>query len=223
MIAYDDLKRILEDLEKRLPLPSGAYPKGVRSTSTAVQAFGLCDKTKGQTLPVIVVIGANYTQGAVNCPRDAPPNLVEDGLTTTRANLLQALTAYSAGRRVWNDFHAASSATIHPPNDFHLVLSNFCLWITDQSWQNLSPNVRANLLEQNPPFSRRSTAPGSWHHLQSLASALHDLKAIWVAQGMHCEVFSLFRQLVRTMPHLDWLLVPNLSHPYTKYGTSYPR
>jgi hypothetical protein len=65
----------------------------------------------------------------------------------------------------------------------------------------------------------------NWLHLTELAKKLHKKlqkeDVIWVGHGMHCEVFALFRQFMRSMPGAPWILMPNLSY-YYDYQKKWP-
>lgn len=225
-ISYTRLKKIVDGIEQAVPpvSPIGFLAAvSVRRYLSQIQVCGL-DKPDNshseEPLPVVIAIGANYTQGLNEAPRDYnPPYGTEEDLNKWR-NLTDAgLKHYGTApnQRTWYDASVASSNKIAIPKAYHFVMTNFCLWITENSWQDVRPSRRADLLANNPQaVSGKSTAPGSWWHLQELANALEEnqVTTLWVGHGSDCEVFALFRQFVTTLSTPDWLLLPNVSRPY---------
>lgn len=220
MIGYTRLLAKLTALEGQVPgSPASRFRSAgyVRTTKPPVQAYGLdrLTKTVEGGLPVIVAIGGNYTQRNEPVPRDAGPSLVEDDLQKWRNNLKTARLDYVARKSYWSNKCAVSPRLPVFPENFHFVMTNFCLWITkDECWQDLRPEIRADLLDNNPPFGGKSTTPSTWAHLAALAETLKKADVTWIAHGIHCEIFALFRQFMRSINDDRWILLPNLSRPY---------
>jgi len=103
---YTRLLQLLVDLEARVGVVPAA-PFGamgfVRTNGTPVQAFALDRSTRDATLPVIVALGANYTQGEQVCPRDnGDHSCVEDELGRCRRFSVEALRAYEGAPDAWH-------------------------------------------------------------------------------------------------------------------------
>jgi hypothetical protein len=193
----------------------------IRKTLSLVQVCGLDNSVTEEPqvrLPLVVAIGANYTQGSNEVPRDMHPSFgTEEDLTKWRNLAHVGLGHYAANQRCWYDASVASSDSISIPSSYRFLMTNFCLWITEDSWPNIRPSRRADLLAHNPPTGTgNSTGMGSWWHLRELAKMLnsHGVQTIWVGHGTDCEVFALFRQFMLELDQPDWLLLPNVSRPY---------
>jgi len=102
-------------------------------------------------------------------------------------------------------------------------MTNFSVWITKVSWQNIDEHKRADLLQNNPLGT-----PGSglvrWAHLDDLIGELrsNDESVLWIGHSIHAEIFALFRQYVALMGLQPWLLLPNLGFKYLHYGKHFP-
>lgn len=226
-MLYNNLLNLLQGLERMIPCSTPTHFSSISEVITPpnVQVYGLDTFTHKLNLPTIVIaIGSNYTQGSTSFPRKTAPSLypVEDDLNKCRTNFLNGYNAYKNALKLWVDNCAASSAGITMKDTFHFVMTNFCLWITKKSWQNIPENKRTDLLRNNPPSTQTksgSPPPGDWQHLLDLANALKEENVIWVGHGIHCEVFALFRQFMGQQKKQQWLLMPNLAFHY-KYGSS---
>lgn len=240
-MTHNQLHKLLLDLENQVATPSAsAFPPGglVRTKMAPVQVFALHQPGAWKSLsnqnktpedhspPIVVAVGGNYTQAKESVPRDwqDPPPEVLDDLSNCKQHFAEGLNEYLkiANPRKWFDLCAASSASIALGTDYHFVMTNFCLWITNDSWQNMTPQARARLLVSNPPFGAIHAPAGIWPHLDALANALKGQKALWVAHGKDCEVFALFRQWIARYPNQDWLLLPNLAFHYRWDVWPYP-
>jgi hypothetical protein len=221
-VDYSKLKFTLETLEGRITsfqAPSFNSASEVRGIGAQVQLYGLDFKTKGKNLPdIVIAVGANYTQGKTTTPRDQnPPIAVEDNLSACRTNLDAALQDYTKYSTTWFNKCAASSPSLKiPANDkYHFVMTNFCMWITNFSWLNIHPQVRTDLLTNNPHFQSHRFMKAFYPHLMELIEVTNRHNVLWVGHGLGAEVFSLFRSFfLLNNISAHWVLVPNLSRPY---------
>ena len=227
MIRYSALHQILLDLETQVATsPPGGIPRppAVRSILSPAQGFALDRETAPYDgeLPVVVAVGANYTQGNVKCPRDnaAAAILVEDDLRQCRQRVIDALDVLT---NQWIPLGKASSTAIGFPTNFHLVMTNFCLWNTEMKWQSIPATMRCKLLGSNPTFHSKPTTSPNWPHLYEQKSKLYSTRVLWIAHGIHSEVFDLFQAARPILGIRDWMMTPNLSYRYFHYEKCYPR
>lgn len=222
MMDYTNVLLALDRLEKQIVTAPGATPGGVRRNHSPIQGFALDIATCGRQLPVIVALGVNYTQGEQLCPRDrGKGNLVADDLKACRGRLTDAIESYKQSSKTWHRYGKASAPCISIPENFHFVMANFCLWITHNRWLKTASEERAQLLANNPPFGGARCDAPAWPHLVRLSAAIAP--AIWVAHGMHSEVFALFDAVAPHLSAKHWLKTPNLGYRYFHYGTHFPR
>lgn len=225
MIPYADLRQILCSLEEKVGTSTPhavPIPLHVRTSLSPVQGYALSNDTAGKVLPVVVAIGANYTQSEEKTPRDIwrSPTAVEDDLKKCRARVDEALRELN---QRWVELAKASHEAFALGEGYHLVMTNFCLWNTDVRWQNIDPKCRATLLANNPSFNGGATSAPGWAHLARLSSALSSNPPLWIAHGIHSEVFNLFQPLAASLGMKRWMMTPNLSYRYFHYGKCYPR
>lgn len=219
VLQYEKLRDLLKGLERQIPACEASEfwaAAQVRTNRSPVQGYALDESAGGGCKPVVVAVGGNYTQDKVDTPRDQfhTADVVEADLKTNRRLLGKSFDSYNSNKALWERKCAAKTRNVITPHEFHFVMTNFCIWITRRSWQKTSPHARADLLENNPPLGKKSTVPGRSAHLTELAAALDGVSVLWVAHGMHCEVFALFRQFLRSLPNAQWILVPNLAYHY---------
>ncbi len=231
-MRYDSLLSCLTRLESLIGVaPStSALSAYIRCAPHApIQGYALDQFTRDQSLPVIVALGVNYTQGQTRCPRcPSPPGAVavEDDLSACRRHLNKALQAHAkvpGWRSCGKSNVTAQALGLSKEWGYHLVMSNFCLWNTTKRWLEIPKANRSYLLASNPPFGGRPTTAPSWPHLQELAQALAPAPLVWVVHGLHSGVFDLFEHMGATFPPAKWIMTPNLGFPYYRYGTCYPR
>ena len=232
-MIYSNLHGILLGLEKQVPatppIPGPGWAGFVVNQpgrKTPVQAFGLDQATRERDLPVVVALGINYTQYPQSCPRNpAGAPAVEDNLSSCRQYLTEARDAYRQCPARWYETENASSPNLTLPDDFHLVMTNFCLWITTLRWMKIPVADRQGLLANNHPFAGAPTTAPNWPHLLALSQSLAPYRqpVLWVVHGLHSGVFNLFdtSQLRPTVP--AWLKTPNLGFRYFHYCRSFPR
>lgn len=227
MIGYSDLHARLIALERGI---SSALPAAftgsayVRTNLSPVQGFALDSSNKDRgKLPIVVALGSNYTQGKEKCPRDSANRLpaVEDNLSLCRARVHEAFNALNTS---WFSCGKASSGLSSVGwEDWHLVMTNFCLWNTTVRWQQIPGADRKGLLQNSPVYSSARTCSAPWPHLSAVAGALSGLPVLWIAHGIHSEVFELFDQFRNQLANPAWIKTPNLSFRYFFYGQRYPR
>ena len=225
-ITHSALHGILAKLEPMAVAPPTLdFPshRAIRlpAQGSQIQVYGL-DRgysVKDFELPVVVAIGGNYTQAKAQVPRDNKPPFippVADDLNACRTYLKTGFDHYSLRRQRWfgNCVGSSTEISLFEDDGFHLVMTNLCLWITKNSWQNIGSAFRTDLLQNNPFFGGRPSSPGQWAHLTALAYELRNCDVIWIGHGIHSEVFALFRLFMRSLVNPDWLLMPNLAYHY---------
>lgn len=227
---YNALHNILLNLEAKIPsAPASGFPYAgnVRTVLSSVQGFALDTITQGRDLPIIVTLGVNYSQGTQQGPRDYARGVgVEDPfLSPCRSNLVAAMAHRASANPTWvakgraNALLKSFSAIL----DFHLVMTNFCLWNTNSRWLKTTAAGRHSLLANNPLYAGAPSCAPNWLHLVDLASALSPEPILWVAHGLHSEVFRLFAAPGFPISMADWMMTPNLAYRYFHYGRCYPR
>jgi hypothetical protein len=140
-----------------------------------VQYFVCDNNTFGCDLDIVVALGINYSQyysdqkaGTTRKPPRSPlPNKsgakaaaahpwVEEDLSSNKTNLVKQFAGYRNRPKDWFEQCWASSKSLKLPNEFHLVETNFCPWITIDEWSSPfhSEPLRADILV-NPPNPQR--------------------------------------------------------------------
>ena len=221
MIHFTRLEQILQDLEKKVSSSLRSFPSAfeVRNNGkSAVQGFVVDDSTSGQELPVVIAVGANYTQSEEKTPRDVfGHGCVSAKLKSWRTWLDRGFADYRKNPSLWVKRCAAPShcVPVPPPGEYHLVMTNFCLWITKRNWSAIQAQIRADLLQNNAVFAGGPSSAPDWPHLKDLHNDLPG--SLWVGHGSRTEVFTLFRQFIDKQNNTPWLLTPNVSFHYD-YG-----
>lgn len=229
MIHYTQLEQVLQNLETQVSSTHGTFPSHfeVRNNGKSkVQGFTLDDSTAGQNLPVVVAVGANYTQDKVSTPRDVHGiGGVSAKLKSCRTWLDRGFASYKSDPVLWTRRCAAQSPHLGVPmqsrylgvpmqSRYHLVMTNFCLWITKRSWSEIQAQVRADLLQNNACFRGIPSVSPAWPHLEALANALAEWSPLWVGHGCRTEVSAIFRQFIDAKMSSPWILMPNLAFHY---------
>lgn len=152
---------------------------------------------------IIICVGSNYTQGTGNIS-------IEENNSSLRRNLDRGLKDFSKKQSSWiKRLHAGEKIEALRANclndGYHLIITNFCPFITKQRWQNHSESERANLLLWDS---------NQFLHLKDLLDKFNAYNPIWIGHGIHCEVPYLFRQFILQNKISRWLLMPNLSYWY---------
>ncbi len=225
-MKYNQLEKVLEQLELTsrgsLSLPTGNAARAVLSGPNNEQYFALDNLTHPNDLPVIVTLGANYTQGLTAllpgkhmCISPGTPPFVSDRLNNDRRRLVRCLDDFKnpGNGQVWFDNGLASSPTIAMPHkidtedlSFHMVMTNFCGWITEKKWSVLNEDfgrmVTLKLL---------SESSGTFQHLDNLVKQIAaECPVLWVAHGLDSEVPSLARCFFQKHGIENWIIAPNL-------------
>lgn len=239
---YQWLKSQLEAIERRVTPPASMDFEGAHEVRRCNAKWGgnfqtvALDTTTRENvsdLPIVVAIGINYTQIEQIIPRTASLTVcVEDDVLKCRRHAVVHLKDYEKNRDKWTSLFRSPSNQVSLPsldrNSFHFVLSNFCLWITNHSWQDIRPiGTRSKLLQNNPLFDGLPNPALDFKHLDALADSLRDKQVVWLAHGFHCEVPALFARWIGRRGITDWLLAPNLGrfqNPATlKYDNNHVR
>ncbi|MEI7775568.1 MAG: hypothetical protein WCK17_12430 [Verrucomicrobiota bacterium] len=230
-MLFPALESLLSQLERlcsgnsRHHSPPG-LGKAIYSGNDNVQYFGLDDSDSfgmSQNLPVVPVIGINYSQCDPNNPNKqllphsghhAGPPYVVDNWSGQRRRLRLCFDHYLKYPQIWVDNFLASSSALPVPNNcsYHLAATNFSGWITNVEWAKLETHVGrgvTNELLLNQPHG----LPKTFDHVAHLAQKLQaDHAPLWVAHGLGNEVGILARLFFIKHEITNWMLVPNLSN-----------
>jgi len=223
-MKYCDLEDLLVQLESHyrgtLPSPSGNAAKAFFPGPNNQQFFALDELTYPDDRPLVITLGANYTQGpSPELPKANKRKSISSGtfvsapLNNERHRLDKCLDHFNTNGQVWFDNGLAASPTIPMPQtqdeenfSFHMVMTNFCGWITQEKWSIL-----------NEDFGRMVTlellfeSSGVFQHLDDLVNKLTtERPVLWVAHGLDCEVPSLARYFFRKHGIENWIITPNL-------------
>lgn len=212
---------------------AGAAKSAIRATDN-FQCFAL-DSTTSENdpeLPVVVAVGANYTQGNPNInylPRNSPSGYlscspwVEENLSAARGNfetffapirrdeIVIDVAHCNTGRakEIWttenNEFSIYTNAgqrgkdphygnpstwTLPDPGNYHLVMTNFCPFITNDTWSDIRDN--------SPWISQELLAYGlGMSHLVELQNALNNHIQLWLGHGFYDIYYHFYTYLVK--------------------------
>jgi hypothetical protein len=230
-ISYNDLVRSLAKLESDyggnstrssngVPLPAREL---IQASGGNLQYFSVDSYSEGSELPVVVVVGANYSQGGNQLPTHSQSGLIgkdgpfiEANLSKWRKPLERLFEVYKSG---FYDFPWHPGVRPHPPltlssalpvqlpENFHFVMTNFTPWITTIAW--------ATIRDMGPPYGKMiiDNPP----HVGPPFEALERLKAVlpgdtlWVGHGNY-DVHDLFIELVAHFHLNQWLFCTNLTY-----------
>ena len=229
-MKYCDLEDLLVQLESHyrgsLLNPSGNAAKAVFPGPNNQQFFALDELTyPADDRPLVITLGANYTQvppkgGAPNLPHKNQcktlqnPPYVSHHLKDERRRLVKCLDHFNNHRQEWFDNGLAASLNIVTPSNqddgypsFHMVMTNFCGWITMKEWSVL-----------NKHFGRMITlkilfeSSREFQHLDDLVERLKKAHqpVLWVAHGLDSEVPPLARRFFNDHKIEEWIITPNL-------------
>ncbi len=232
MILYHELKLILQYLENQVSVGTSGFRSyfEVSPMSNPIRAFALDTTTsqENKPLPVVITIGGNYTQDPDPVPPGLPnPAGVEEDLKYWRGWLQCGFDDYLDvnNQQTWVKRCAASALNlpIPDPGEYHLVMTNFCLWITRRRWSKIQSQIRADLLQSNANFMGALSVAPNWPHLGELRQKTGGTKPLWVGHGNQSEIFALFRQFIDQDKSTPWLLMPNVSNPYNYVANPFRR
>ena len=236
-ITYNDLAQKLQELEQQFGGNSthnysGSAKSAIR-TNDNFQCFALDTKTsKNESeLPVVIAVGANYTQGTQALPSAGTkshltsPPWIEDDLGNERKNFESFLNTVRNGnvvldssvcspgdaKELWEPEygrfkiftnalqrgddpwrispHNGSWKNILPTN-YHLVMTNFCPFITNKSWgdyRDYEPHVSQELFSFGLGLG----------HLTALQQAIGNHTDLWLGHGMFDVYYHFYTYLVR--------------------------
>ncbi len=217
-MLYSQLVPIIRALEIRWQTSLKGNPDP-RMANNQIQFFSVeaAPPPYEGDLPIVIGIGANYAQEKASSHIWREPYIkgpqgqicVEDKTSPSpmRKHLDATFRAYDADRPAWVDRCIASSAQIPIPKGYILIATNFCPFITYESWAKYKEQYRANLLKHS-----RFGFP----HLDSLLLALSQEGVnvhLFVGHYLECEVPTLFRMWVERNALEPWMLTRNLGWP----------
>jgi hypothetical protein len=231
-MKYCKLEEILVDLEsthrnayKLLPPPLlGNASKAVVPGPNNLQFFVLDGQTFDSDLPVIVTVGVNYTQRSAtgkdpelpknNKCKSSPVNpAVSYDLGDSRQRLVTCLDDFHKTSQRWIDNGLASPASVKWANawsadkpSFHMVMTNFCGWITECEWTSLN-----KIFGRMISLSLLYDSSNEFRHLHDFTQRLQvDQPVLWVAHGLDSEVPPLARRFFNDHEIDNWIITPNL-------------
>jgi hypothetical protein len=226
--SYDALVAAIGRLEAELGGNSTVSPDMVplaarnfiQPTDGNVQYLSVDRYSHNLVLPVVVAVGANYSQGAGQLPNSSPFGLigetgpyVEADLGKWRRPLDYIFSTYRAGHypQDW-----CPSARPHPrlalcsaerpqtPRRFHFVMANFSPWITKIEWSKMRETIEARVIMESPPGT------ATWQEFLSRLRQTLPNNTLWVGHGNY-DVHDLFMKLVVLFGLKHWLFTSNLT------------
>lgn len=160
-----------------------------------------------RSLPVVVSVGANYSQG---------PDQLADGVIANLGQWRESLNAvlkkyrqgiyplwWQPGEWEGQPLELFSESPIEIPETYHYVMTNFCPWITRAPWADLRGTEAARTLLLNPP----GNVPWA-DYLSRLREGL-PADTLWTGHG-NWDIYQEFTQLVRNFQLDRWLFSCNL-------------
>jgi len=192
------------------------------------QFFVLDTKTReaDADLPVVVSLGSNYCQGPHTLPSPLTGSQVEAKLGSAHGYLdkLFVRLANSPATIKPIDFRSArfGPSFAAPRGDFHLVMTNFCPWITTRSWGPLLkdyPGPMTDLIGSwQWPAHRPAVASNTptWRtHLHALITALPP-ETCWMGHG-GVHVSKEFDQFIDRFTPKNWGFTRNLGSRWSQF------
>jgi len=237
-MKYSDLESLLARLEGSCrvnpSILSGNAAKGVcrDANNFPLQQFfafddSLLKPNSDIDCPIVVTIGVNYTQGSSSKPPNLPKlnrfalieSPVSQNLSYERSLLGKCIEHYPKYPKVWHDNGNASSATLDFSGlissktskslPFHMVMTNFCGWITTESWSNIWEKVGRMATTE---FVSAGFLPSSFMHLDELKRQLPESPVVWVAHGLDSEAPPLARRFFAKHNIRNWMITPNIGN-----------
>jgi hypothetical protein len=188
-----------------------------------VQYFAVNCCSQNRELPVVVAVGANYSQGPDTLPTSSPSGLidadarfVEAKLTRWRKKLDNIFRLYSDERypTKWCPAarpdppivtQSARRFQSPDPNHYHFVMTNFTPWITTTGWSKIRGTEAATLIMEHPPSAY-------WQIFLDELRRVLPPNTLWVGHGNY-DVYDLWKQLVDHFCLEQWLFSSNLTFP----------
>ena len=242
-MKYSNLVLQLQNLEKKWrgnPLPS-PLPKSHPSHSSIrlannIQYFACSNKTSALagSLPIVVTVGINYTQGVNKIPDELPrySKAAHPGLPLVEDDVLSnyergCIDSFNGSPDIWKQSCLAASnmaAPILSGQDFHLVMTNLSPWITNDSWASgIGAAPAADLLASPPHCLKKSSPPPSpLDHLDDFYKQLGIKVELWIGHGLEA-VSPHFRLFVNKHRIAKWLLTANTASgckPHIQTGST---
>ncbi len=221
------LKTQLEDIERRVSPPASMNFPGAdeirpckRELGGNIQAVALdgSNECTHDDLPVVIAVGLNYTQGDSCIPRSIthPFGVVED-LSKWRRNVTAWFSHYKRDAVLWKTRCLASDSFDDAiiESRFHFVMTNFCCWITNDFWGDMSKKSRSKLLNTNPQFDGQPSSAWNPLHLFALSDLMHERQVVWIGHGLSdtSELPGLFSCWKSKAGLRNWLLTYNVTYP----------
>ncbi len=245
-MKYSALAAVLQSLEagwrrKALPRNPALFPshQRVRDLSATsggrehnLQYYVLANRTYREDLPIVVTVGANYTQGTQTIPDQTPEHskarkevpLVEDVVSGFEKEYIECCnrnraiwkSAALCGQTLANPVLQGKDKTLLP---YHLVMTNLSPWITTESWSTIAEadgrHITADLLA-SPPTRDTGELRYPYEHIRELKERLERIESgrpvLWIGHGTQ-DVWEHFRMLMTQMGVTDWLLAADLCYP----------
>lgn len=232
MDTYQNIHRILLDLECQFfPAATAALATPSQCITGGIQfaALDSCHCKSQRMMPVVCVLGINYTQGGTQAASfysyaggiGGPRIQVHARLTGCRNGAADLIKAYDRNVETWLSTglvnfdpsvgevgpFGSPSATARIRDDFILVMTNRCPFITRLRWQKQAAET---------PFecdALLSAWPNN-EYLDDLFSRLGKAVDLWIGHsGIDGTewVFPFFRDFVTRHNIKTWLLTPNIS------------
>lgn len=232
-MTFSSLEKLLLPLEdswlkRSVPLSNPrTYPQVVLNVRPEVPLFNLqyfalanCNEAialSNDPLPVVVLVGINYTQGIQPIPNGSKRPQVIDcpaNLTTAITKIKAAATHASGNLNAWRLSSLAPQSGPCPTlaAGFHVVMTNLSPYITQKSWQSQMCSgslALGSFLLANPPYTPCRHPGWPFDHLHDLKNILPGDDTIWIGHGLEA-VGPYWHQLVKVMGLKNWLLVGNL-------------
>jgi hypothetical protein len=233
MMNYKDLTECLQELEHKWRGSAPRMPEShpchglLRCGPHNIQYFACSDHTTecNESLPVLVDVGINYTQGHQTIPDQSPSHpgvaperpRIDDRIKQAGSYERACIASFEQDPVAWRS-RAYAPAELEIPflqngrgKEFHLVMTNFCPWITTESWRKLPKAVKEQLLD----FPPHRFGPGGAHldrfaHLTDLHSTLGGHVALWLGHGVEA-VELLFSDFVKRHNISNWLMAANIA------------
>ena len=233
-IKYSDLAKKIQALEaqfggnstvacKNIPLSlrdivhqgTETAPCNIPTNGDGNKQYFVLDSGTSKTetdLPVVVTIGVNYSQGANALPHCGIWPAVEQTTNCRKSVENQIKSAWRNDGENWSKtgFRAAVFSEIQEA-DFHLVITNFSLWISKVKYGSLSHMDGAKLLHDYD-LGSNAVSFGQWQHLAKLKESLESHIVHWVGHTLDSPLPLLFYSFLRSHNITrNWILTGNLS------------